>query len=60
MKKGKTVYVVMVNDSVDSVWTDETKATKRANKLHDPDAEKYFNSMFAHVHTLSLNEEGTW
>ncbi len=61
MKKEKTMYVVMVNDSVDSVWTEETKANKRADKLHWPKVDANHNHpMFARIYPLPLNTKGKW
>ena len=71
MKKGKMVYVVMVNDAVDSVWTKETKALKVADKLHKPNPERIFaiaeritreevHPKFARVENRPLNTKGKW
>ncbi len=61
MKKGTTMYLVMVNDSVDSIWTEETKAHKRADKLHWPEVDaKHDHPMFSRVYTLQLNMKGKW
>ena len=59
MKTGKVVYVVMVNDAVDSVWTEETKAIKRGDKLHNPSPE-HLHPMFARIYNLPLNKKGKW
>jgi hypothetical protein len=61
MKTGKTMYVVMVNDSLDSIWTKQTKANKRADKLHRPEVDEHHNHpMFARVINLPLNTKGKW
>lgn len=58
----KTVYVVMVNDSVDSVWTDQTEACLRGDELHKPNWEPETGSpcMFARVEPFKLNKKGKY
>ena len=61
VKKGHTVYVVMMNDVVDSIWTKQTKANKRADTLHNPNPESCeVHPRFARVTNLPLNTKGKW
>ena len=57
----KTVYVVMVNDVVDSVWKDQTEACLRGDELHNPSPDNInVHPMFARVEPFKLNKKGQW
>ena len=61
MKTGKMVYVVMVNDVVDSVWDDQTKARLRGDELHNPSPGGInIHLMFARTYPFPLNKKGKW
>ena len=61
MKIGKIVYVVMVNDVVDSIWDDQSKACIRGDELHNPSPENIEDHpMFARTYPFKLNKKGHW
>ena len=61
MKEKNMCFVVMVNDAIDSVWTEEKDAQERRIFLHTP--RPGFSSghvMFARVYPILMDWGGNW
>ncbi len=51
------VWVVMVNDTIDSVWTTQSSADVRYEKLHDPNPGQSYFPQFARCIHFFLNDK---